>query len=73
MSAYFPVKYLNREDGFFTGDMIRKNLTEENSGGAFSIRIEPDQCTITADRDGMFYAEDVLKDILGKIPAPRVR
>ena len=38
MSAYFPVKYLNREDGFFTGDMIRKNLTEENSGGAFSIR-----------------------------------
>ena len=68
MSAYFPVKYLNREDGFFTGDMIRKNLTEENSGGAYSIRIEPDQCTITADRDGMFYAEDVLKEFNGRIP-----
>lgn len=68
MSAYFPVKYVSRTGDFFTGGEIRKDIVKDNSGGAFSIRIEPDQCLITADRDGIFYAEDVLKEFNGKVP-----
>ncbi len=73
MSAYFPVKYARKEDGFFTGDMIRKHIAPEDFGGAFSIEIEPGQCVVTADRDGIFYAEDVLKEFNGKIPCGTIR
>ena len=68
MSAFFPVKYVSRTGGFFTGGEIRKNIVDDNSGGAFSIKIEPDRCQITADRDGIFYAEDVLEEFNGKVP-----
>ena len=73
MSAYFPVQYISRTEGSFTGGTIRKNIMPENHGGAFTIEIEPDQCRITADRSGVFYAEDVLKEFDGKVPCGVIR